>query len=131
MANNDEQASWFMTLGYNLSLWFSKTSILLLYIHALVHDYTRKATYVALAIVTTYNLWGLGMYATMCVPLAKTWDPSIPGTCHPWKVWWALTYLHIITDFLIFLIPIPVVSRMTIPIHQKLGLLIVFATGFL
>jgi hypothetical protein len=120
-----------MTLGYNLSIWFSKTSILLLYIRAAAHDYTRRATYVALAIVTIYNMWGLGMYATMCIPLAKTWDPSIPGTCHPWSVWWALTYLHIATDFLIFFIPIPVVTTMTIPNYQKAGLLIVFATGFL
>ena len=120
-----------MTLGYNLSIWLSKTSILFLYLRVLTHEYIRKVTYVVLGIVTVYNVWALCMYVTMCIPLAKTWDPSIPGYCHPWKVWWALTYLHIITDFLIFFIPVPVVVTMMIPIHQKVGLLVVFATGFL
>ena len=86
----------------------------------------------AIGIVGTYNVWALGMYLTMCVPIAKMWDVSIQdGYCHPLTVWWALTYLHISSDFLIFIIPIPVVVTMTIPMRQKVGLLIVFTMGLL
>ncbi|GAB1316029.1 hypothetical protein MFIFM68171_06239 [Madurella fahalii] len=121
--------SYFHTLCYNLSLWFTKISILLLYLRVLTHEYIRKVTWVVIAIVTVYNVWALGMYLTMCIPIERMWDPSIPGYCHPWSVWWALTYLHIITDFMIFVIPIPVVSTMTIPKRQKIGILLVFCMG--
>jgi hypothetical protein len=97
----------------------------------LTHDYIRKVTWGALAIVVIYNAWGVAMYLTMCVPIAKMWDRSIGGYCHPHSVWWALTYLHIITDFMIFIIPIPVVVTMTIPMRQKVGLLAVFTLGLL
>jgi hypothetical protein len=122
-----------MTLFYNLSLWFTKVSILLLYLRVLkTYDYTRKAIYITLGIVIIYNTWALAMYFTMCIPLAKMWDASITdGYCHPRDVWWALTYIHIITDFMIFTLPIPVILSMTQPVLQKLGLLAVFCIGFL
>jgi len=132
-ANNqyNEQTTYFKTLCYNFSLFFTKISILLLYLRVLTHDYIRKVTWVTMGIVAIYNAWGLAMYLSMCIPLAKMWDPSIQGGCHPISVWWALTYLHIITDFIIFVIPIPVVATMRISGRQKAGLLIVFTVGLL
>jgi hypothetical protein len=103
----------------------------LLYFRVLTPEYIRKVIWVAFAVVITYNAWGFAMAFTMCIPLSKVWDPSIPGYCHPNAVWWALTYIHIITDFIIFLIPIPVVVTMTIPAQQKAGLLVVFTMGLL
>ena len=122
-----------MALFYNLSLWFTKMSILLLYLRALkTYNYTRKAIYVTFGIVVVYNVWGLAMYLSMCIPLAKMWDASITdGYCHPYDVWWALTYIHIITDFMIFVLPIPIILAMTIPPLRKTGLLLVFCIGFL
>jgi hypothetical protein len=126
-----EQWTYVKTLCYNMSLCFTKISILLLYLRVLTHDYIRKVTWGSLAIVVIYNAWGLAMYLTTCVPLAKMWNKSIEGYCHPISVWWALTYLHIITDFMIFIIPIPVVVTMTIPMRQKIGLMAVFTLGLL
>ncbi|KAK3342011.1 hypothetical protein B0T25DRAFT_357033 [Lasiosphaeria hispida] len=123
-------ASYFMTLFYNLSLFMTKISILIMFLRVLTHDYIRKATYATLGIVVVYNVWAFGMYFTMCVPIQRMWDRSIPGYCHPLDVWWALTYLHIVTDFMIFCLPIPVVATMTIPTRQKASLLLVFCVGF-
>ena len=114
-----------------MSLFFTKVSILLLYLRVLTHEYIRKISWWTLAFVVLYNVWGLGMYLTMCIPLQKMWDSDLEGYCHPWEVWWALTYLHLITDFVIFLIPIPVVVTMTVPLRQKIGLLVVFTLGLL
>ena len=128
---HNEQVTYFKTLCYNLSLCFTKISILLLYLRVLTHGYIRKVTWVAMGIVVIYSAWGLGMYLSMCIPLHKMWDPSVSGSCHPLSVWWALTYLHIITDFVIFAIPIPVVVTLMVPVRQKAGLLVVFTLGFL
>ncbi|KAK3374662.1 hypothetical protein B0H63DRAFT_255129 [Podospora didyma] len=125
-------AAYFMSLFYHLSICFTKVSILLLYLRVFVtvHHYIRKAVWVTLAIVVLYSAWTFAMHMTMCIPLSKTWDTSLPGRCQGAKVWWAVTYLHISTDFLIFVLPIPVVISMTIPLRQKAGLLVVFAMGF-
>ncbi|KAK0634237.1 hypothetical protein B0T17DRAFT_297 [Bombardia bombarda] len=120
-----------MGLFYNLSLCFTKISILLLYLRILVtFDYIRKATYITLAIVVIYNLWAFAVYFAMCIPLARAWDHNVKGSCRGATTWWAVASLHIITDFMIFLLPIPVVTTMTIPRRQKAGLLLAFAMGF-
>jgi hypothetical protein len=98
----------------------------------LTPENARRVTWVTMGIVAIYNAWGLAMYLTMCIPLHRMWEgPSVPGSCHPGSVWWALTYLHIITDFMIFVIPVPVVVYMTLPARQKMGLLAVFTMGLL
>ena len=126
------QATYIKSFFYNLSLCFTKISILLLYLRVLkTFNNLRKAIYVTLGIVVIYNAWGIAMYLSMCIPLSKMWNPSLSGYCHPLDVWWALTYIHIITDFMIFLLPIPVVLSMTVPRSQKAGLLFVFCIGFL
>ncbi|KAK3312353.1 hypothetical protein B0H66DRAFT_459414, partial [Apodospora peruviana] len=126
------KASWMTTLFYQLSLACCKISILLLYIRVLTYDYIRRLAYVLLAIVIIYN--GLGFISTMtlCVPLQAFWDPSVHGNCHAnLDYMWAVIGFHIGTDFLIFLLPIPVVLRMTLPASNKIMLLLIFALGFL
>jgi hypothetical protein len=132
----NEQWALFQGLFYYLSLGFTKISILLLYLRVLTHDYIRKVTWAAIGIVAVFNAWALAIHLTMCIPLEKAWDNSIPGYCHGDtghgdKIFWAMIYLHIITDFMIFVIPIPVVGTMTIPLRQKIGLLFVFTVGLL
>ncbi len=127
-----QQASWVGELFYQLSLAFSKVSILLLYVRVL-HAYplARRAAYAMLAIVVVYNVWGLYETATLCAPLAAYWDPDVKGDCKPIAYMWAAIGLHVATDFLIFSIPIPVVLRMRMPWRQKAELAMVFALGFL
>lgn len=98
----------------------------------LTYNYIRWAAYVLLAIVVIYNLLGFISTMTLCIPLEAFWDPSVPGHCHsaPVYLWLAIGF-HIGTDFLIFLLPIPVVVRMMAPLGQKIMLLLIFALGFL
>ncbi|KAK4031575.1 hypothetical protein C8A01DRAFT_51393 [Parachaetomium inaequale] len=124
-----KQWSYFGASFYNLSLWLTKISILLLYLRVLTHDYIRKVTWATIAIVTVYNAWGVAMFLGKCIPITKHWHPEEEGYCHPVSVWWALTYLHIATDFMIWVIPIPVLATMTVPVRQKAALLFVFTVG--
>ena len=120
------------TLFYQLSLACCKASILLLYIRVLTYSYARWAAYILLAIVVIYNTTGFISTFTLCIPLAKFWNQEIEGSCHMGLEYiWALIGLHIGTDFLIFLVPMPVVIRMTTPLGTKILLLLIFAMGFL
>lgn len=126
------QITYVKAMCYNLSLCLTKVSILLLYLRVLkTYDYVRKAMWATLGFVAVYAVVLMALYFTMCVPLPRMWDRSIPGHCHPDAVWWTMTYINIATDFVIFLLPIPVMVTMTIPATQKAGLLFVFCVGFL
>ncbi|KAM7207754.1 hypothetical protein V8F20_001796, partial [Naviculisporaceae sp. PSN 640] len=119
------------TIFYQLSLACCKISIILLYIRILTYSYARIAAYFLLAIVVIINVVGFISTFTLCIPLAKLWDQSLPGKCHLEPAYmWAMVCLHIITDFLIFLIPLPVVIRMTTTLSNKIMLLGVFLLGF-
>jgi hypothetical protein len=85
-----------------------------------------------LAVVIIYNIWGFCSAMLICVPLQAYWDRSIQGDCKPVSYMWAAIGLHVATDFLIFIIPIPVVLTMMAPMkRQKPGLVLIFALGFL
>lgn len=117
---------------YQLSLACSKVSIILLYIRVLTYDYARRAAYLVLAIVVIYNVLGFISSMTLCIPIEALWDPSVPGKCHAGPVYmWLAIGFHIGTDFLIFLLPIPVVLRMTVSLKQKLILILIFSLGLL
>ena len=123
---------WASILLYGLSLWTTKISILLLFLRILTYTFARRATQAMIAITVICHLYGLGTVLTTCIPLAAFWDFSIrPTFCHPQDVWWANTSLNIATDFLIFLIPLPVIWQLQMPSRQKTLLLVIFALAFL
>ncbi|KAK1760319.1 hypothetical protein QBC47DRAFT_3618 [Echria macrotheca] len=127
------RAIWVGALFYQLSLAFSKISILLLYTRLFRFHGARIAAWILIGIVVVYNIWCFCMAMVLCVPLQAYWDRTVKGaTCRDGTAYmWALIGLHIGTDFLIFFIPIPVVwSMMALSRRQKVGLMLVFAMGF-
>lgn len=126
------RAAWYGILFYNLSLCFSKISILLLYIHLFTFKWARLAGQVLLGIVIVTNIYMAAVTFTACIPLRSYWDFSVPKQyCHAQSMWWSNTGLHMVTDFLIFMLPMPVVWTIRLPRKQKLILSGVFGFGFL
>lgn len=127
------QAGWYTILWYMLSLLLTKISILLLYIRILSYQHARYAVYAILAIVIVANgLWTFITVMTACVPLHAFWDRTIPGSqCRPLVYWYANTGLHIATDVLLYVLPLPVIVNLQVKLRQKVVLYGVFALGFL
>ncbi|OMP85575.1 hypothetical protein BK809_0004246 [Diplodia seriata] len=66
----------------------------------------------------------------MCHPVRRYWDPRVPGNCRdPETYWVATSSIGIIMDFIVWLLPMPLLRRLRLPIRQKLGLTAVFALG--
>ena len=131
-ADRNSQASWATLLFYQLSLTCSKISILLLYRRVLTHSWARRAAWVLLAVVVIYNILYLVSTATLCIPIEALWNPAVKGRCHTGPlIMWVAIGLHIVTDFLIFALPVPVVLSMTATQPQRIILLLIFALGFL
>ncbi|KAK3900077.1 hypothetical protein C8A05DRAFT_17579 [Staphylotrichum tortipilum] len=126
------RAAWYGILFYLLSLAFSKLAILLLYIHLFTFKWARVAGQVLFGIVVVSHLYMALVTFTACIPLNSYWDFTVPKKyCHPQSVWWSNTGLHMVTDFLIFLLPMPVVWTIKLPRRQKLILSAVFGFGFI
>ncbi|KAM7194637.1 hypothetical protein V8F20_007829 [Naviculisporaceae sp. PSN 640] len=126
------RSAWMGVLFYLLTIFFAKSSILLLYIHIFAFKWARTAGQYLLGIVVITHVYMLVMIFTACIPLQSFWDWTVDKKyCHPPGVWWANTGLHMVTDFFIFLIPMPVVWSITLPKKQKLMLFLVFGFGFI
>ncbi|KAK4154683.1 hypothetical protein C8A00DRAFT_32503 [Chaetomidium leptoderma] len=125
------RAAWYGILFYMLSLCFSKMAILLLYIHLFAFKWARQAGQILLGIVVVSHVYMAVVTFTACIPLYSYWDFTVTDKyCHPQSIWWSNTGLHMVTDFLIFLLPMPVVWTIRLPRRQKLILSGVFGFGF-
>lgn len=116
-----------------LSLLFTKISILLLYIRILSYQHARYAVYAIMAIVILTNgIWTFVTVMTACLPLHAFWDrTSAPDAwCRPLVWWYANTGLHIATDVLLYVLPLPVIVNLQVKLRQKIALYAVFALGF-
>ena len=69
----------------------------------------------------------------LCVPLQAVWDPRIKGKCfqHQIVMWYVNAIAHIVFDFAIIVMPLPIVWRLQLPLGQKLLLSGIFGLGFL
>lgn len=114
------------------SLVFTKLSILSLYLRILPHERIRTATHTLIAVVLLSHLYIIANLLASCVPLHAFWTFSIRKTsyCHSKEIYWSNYILHVATDFLIFLIPLPVIFKLKIPPRQKIPLAAVFLAAF-
>ncbi|KAL1844589.1 hypothetical protein VTK73DRAFT_2248 [Phialemonium thermophilum] len=119
-----------LLIVYQVGLALTKVSILLLYLRILHYHHARWAVYAMLLVVVAYNTWGVVSDLTLC-PLPDLWSSADYEACHPVRYTWASVSLHIATDFLIFLLPIPVFFRVRMPSREKITLLVLFSLGFL
>ncbi|KAH6651331.1 hypothetical protein F5144DRAFT_617914 [Chaetomium tenue] len=126
------RAAWYGILFYSLSLCFSKIAILLLYIHLFAFKWARLAGQILFGIVVISHIYMTLVTFTACIPLYSYWDFRVTEKyCHPQSIWWSSTGMHMVTDFLIFLLPMPVVWSIRLPRRQKYILSAVFGFGFI
>lgn len=83
-----------------------------------------------ISILGIYGTWAVISAFFTCVPVAKFWDDSIPGFCLSKPgLWFSNAGMHITTDLVILLIPIPALIAIDIPRKQKIALMVMFGLG--
>ena len=66
----------------------------------------------------------------MCQPVRKAWQPWLPGHCIDVNALISVSSLiNVISDLLVFVIPLFCVSRLRMPTTQKCAVAAVFAVG--
>ncbi|KAH6853957.1 hypothetical protein B0I37DRAFT_410081 [Chaetomium sp. MPI-CAGE-AT-0009] len=118
---------------YNASLTATKFTFLLQY-HRIFGTGTVRTNIVIVVAIVIIALWSISQLMVAiftCTPIPKFWHPEIPGTCIPSLPFWYFNAAgNIITDIIIFVLPMPALCRLNLRRGQKLGLIAVFSLGF-
>ncbi|KAK4454220.1 hypothetical protein QBC34DRAFT_471045 [Podospora aff. communis PSN243] len=124
-------AWWWSLVCYSLTLAFSKISICLLYLTIFTLKGARRACYGVLTVVIFSNAWSFISVLTFTIPLAATWDNRVVATyTTSQNIWWAITGFAVITDIMIFVLPIPIIAPLNLPRRQKIAVVGIFTVGF-
>jgi hypothetical protein len=117
---------------YNLGTNVIKVSFLLQYRRLFVGERTLLACKCTLIFIGLWAIVQVLILALACLPLASI-VPSMKGRCLAVDpVWYLSSAMNIVTDFVVFLIPLPaIITLRTKGKRQKVLLLVVFSLGFL
>lgn len=117
-------------ITYNVAVTLTKISIVLQYRRLFFQPILQRIT---LGILLALSAWGITlsiMLPLVCLPVESFWNPSVPGRCMNFEtVWYTMAGVNVATDFILFFLPIPVISSLHLPRRQKLMLLVVFGLG--
>lgn len=111
-------------LGYRLA-------VLLMYLRIFGSSKPFKfATWAVLVFVTCYLSSNIITLLFGCTPMAKYWKPDEPGHCIDLvKADHAYGSMNVVSDVLMFLLPLPMVWQLRLSRREKLGLVLVFMGG--
>ncbi|OJJ48464.1 hypothetical protein ASPZODRAFT_130497 [Penicilliopsis zonata CBS 506.65] len=124
------KAFWITIPFYNAALVSAKASILMQYFRVFPTKRMRVICWIMLTFVALFGLWAVLSAFLNCIPVAKFWNPTIPGYCLDKEaLWFSNAGLHITTDLIILAIPIPALLSLDLPRRQKMALFGIFALG--
>ncbi|KAF9696675.1 hypothetical protein EKO04_005531 [Ascochyta lentis] len=124
-------------LLYTVALGFVKASILVFYMRLDHRKYTRWAIYFLMAFVAALSITTFFFLAFVCVPPSLFWDvtgqKAAPEKCLSQATQQMFFNLNgvcnIIQDVSIYLLPIPILWNLQMPLRQKLALGALFSVG--
>ncbi|KAL2870512.1 putative integral membrane protein [Aspergillus lucknowensis] len=90
----------------------------------------RVACYCLLGFLGVWGTWTFVSAWLNCVPVAKFWNESLDGYCLDKKaLWFSNSAIHIFTDIVLLIFPMPALKKLQLPSRQKIALMAVFALG--
>ncbi|OCK78052.1 hypothetical protein K432DRAFT_102835 [Lepidopterella palustris CBS 459.81] len=120
-------------IAYKTNITFNKLAFLLLYLRVFSIPSFRKICQVTLLVIGLASTAFIIATVFQCTPIRKAWhktDPKVHGHCvnNTWFRWTWASY-NLFTDVWVFLLPIPVISKLQMSLSKKLGLIILFTLG--
>ena len=117
---------------YNTGLTAIKMSVLFSYVRIfrIVLVYRIVFWIVAFLIIS----WGIAinsMAIFQCIPIHKAWDLTVPGHCLSFsKTFLGTAITNIVIDFILLVLPIPMLWKLHIETSSKIALIFVFSAGY-
>ncbi|KAI1336384.1 integral membrane protein [Xylariaceae sp. FL0016] len=125
-------AVWLSSVLYNSCLGFIKLSVLALYMRLGDHNLRRVAS-VMMVVVACSVIANVAACIWQCIPVRAAWDLKI-GPHDKYCIDISAYYLanaaiNILTDILVYTLPIRLIVRLQVPHRQKIGLSIILCLG--
>ncbi len=92
----------------------------------------RYSTWAVMFFVTGYLSCNIITLIFGCTPITKYWKPKEPGHCIVLvRADHAYGSMNVVSDVMLFLLPLPMVWQLQLSRREKLGLCLVFMSGIL
>ncbi|KAF4974674.1 hypothetical protein FZEAL_8445 [Fusarium zealandicum] len=111
----------------------SKVALLIFYLRLSPQRWFKTAVWSTGVFIVGYTVGIFFSCIFACNPIAMSWDVSITdGVCinRP-SLYIATAVANILSDIMLFVLPIPMVVKLQIPRRQKIGLMFIFGIGSL
>lgn len=124
---------WVSVPLYNLTLQLTKISMIILYLRLFPTKVYRRVLITILVVFVGVTLYMVIGTFLVCVPVHEFWStqPDHPGCNSRTAVWLANAGLQITSDFIIVILPMPLLVKLRIPLRQRICLMLIFALGLL
>ncbi|KAF2208550.1 hypothetical protein CERZMDRAFT_49170 [Cercospora zeae-maydis SCOH1-5] len=110
----------------------TKASILMQYLRIFSGRIIRRLCYTLAFLLIPAACWGTFGGIFLCEPVAKLWQPKLPGQCQNAHTYWcSVAAVDIFLDFAVLILPIPSIAGLHLPRKQKIATTLVFIMGFL
>lgn len=117
---------------YNVAICIVKISILLQYRRIFFSKGVQRLSLILLIFESCWATTLSVLLPLVCTPVAAFWDRSVEGTClNQLTIWYVMASVNLVTDFIIFSMPLPVIRNLQLPRKQRIMLTGVFCLGFL
>lgn len=116
---------------YNTGLLFVKLAFLTQYYRVFSLKNMRMTFIAAMIIIGCWSLSQIIVGIFICDPVDGFWEKSPDSKCIPnYPQWYINAAGNIITDIVIFVLPLPVLRHLHMPRAQRLVLIGIFSLGF-
>ncbi|KAL0933783.1 uncharacterized protein CTRU02_210582 [Colletotrichum truncatum] len=116
--------------AYSLSILFTKASIIVFYLRFPLKKVVRVVVYFVMFATVAYSAAGALAWVYLCTPMAKIWEPELPGTCVDRAMWWLmLAVSNVATDLAILLLPIWILSPLSLRLVKKIEMTVFLMAG--
>lgn len=129
-ANSCQQRFYFAIILYYCALGSIKIALLLQY-RRIFASKLRRTINIALLIIGPWSIGLVLLSIFTCLPIRGYWEKDTKATCIPTFQWYIHSAGNILSDIVIFTLPIPVLWSMRVSVAQRLLLILVFCLGLL
>jgi hypothetical protein len=120
-------------LVYYINVGLTKITLLILYLRLFVttsYSKLRLLTWVMIGLTTAVTITWTFLIMLQCTPVAKAWETTLPGKCvNMTAVFYSHAGINILLDFIVYIMPIPMLWGVNRPLRDRLALIIIFAIG--
>lgn len=121
-----------MQILWAVSLSLIKVSILLMYTKIFTMRSMVIASYITGGFIIAWALATVLSGFLICRPFALNWDQTLDGTCGDQVLSYTITgALNLVTDVVVFLLPMPYLWGLKLVLYKKIVLIITFGMGLL